>query len=122
MGDMLGETLQALWGDELFELVEYVRSATRSLRDAEDRELRDELIAKLDETMVEVEAVLSEVDPVALLARVTVQGMEETVLTVIVHVVEHFSYHTGQITYAVKSRKGIDLGYYEGLDLNAKNT
>lgn len=82
----------------------------------------DELIAKLDETMTEVEAVLTEVDPVALLARVTVQGMEETVLTVIVHVVEHFSYHTGQITYAVKSRIGIDLGYYEGLDLNAKNT
>ena len=44
MGDMLGETLQALWGDELFELVEYVRSATRSFRDSEDRELRDELI------------------------------------------------------------------------------
>jgi phosphoenolpyruvate carboxylase len=48
MGDMLGKTLQALWGDELFELVEYVRSATRSFRDSEDRELRDELIAKLD--------------------------------------------------------------------------
>jgi len=48
MGDMLGETLQALWGDELFELVEYVRSATRSFRDSEDRELRDELIEKLD--------------------------------------------------------------------------
>ena len=24
MGDMLGETLRALWGQELFELVEYV--------------------------------------------------------------------------------------------------
>ena len=48
MGDMLGETLQTLWGDELFELVEHVRSATRSFRDSEDRELRDELIAKLD--------------------------------------------------------------------------
>ncbi len=28
-----------------------------------------------------------------------------------VHVVEHFSYHVGQITYAVKSTKGIDLQY-----------
>ena len=35
-----------------------------------------------------------------------------------VHVVEHFSYHVGQITYAAKSIKGSDLKYHEGLDLN----
>ena len=35
-----------------------------------------------------------------------------------VHVVEHFSYHVGQITYIAKSRKAVDLGYYAGVDLN----
>ncbi len=50
MGDMLGETLRSLWGDELYELVEYVRAATRSFRDSPDRELREELFAKLDDS------------------------------------------------------------------------
>jgi len=39
-------------------------------------------------------------------------------VSILVHVVEHFSYHVGQITYYVKSRKGIDLKYYSGIDLN----
>ncbi|MDG0867010.1 phosphoenolpyruvate carboxylase [Candidatus Lucifugimonas marina] len=50
MGDMLGETLRGLWGEELYELVEYVRSSTRTLRESPNPELREELIKKLDET------------------------------------------------------------------------
>ncbi|MCH7969519.1 MAG: phosphoenolpyruvate carboxylase [Chloroflexi bacterium] len=50
MGDMLGKTLRTLWGDELFELVEYVRTATRSLRESPDPQLREELFAKIDES------------------------------------------------------------------------
>jgi phosphoenolpyruvate carboxylase len=50
MGDMLGETLRTLWGDDLFELVEYVRVATRSFRDSPDSELCEELFTKLDES------------------------------------------------------------------------
>lgn len=50
MGDMLGKTLRTLWGGELYELVEYVRTATRSLRESPDPELREELFAKLDDS------------------------------------------------------------------------
>jgi phosphoenolpyruvate carboxylase len=50
MGDMLGETLRSLWGEELYDLVEYVRSSTRTLRESPNPELREELINKLDET------------------------------------------------------------------------
>lgn len=50
MGDMLGETLRNLWGDEIFEMVEYVRASTRTLRDSPNPELRDELFKKLDES------------------------------------------------------------------------
>ncbi len=50
MGDMLGETLRALWGEDLYELVEYVRSSTRTLRESPDPELRDQLLKKLDES------------------------------------------------------------------------
>ena len=50
MGDMLGETLRALWGEDLYELVEYVRSSTRTLRESPNPELREELFKKLDES------------------------------------------------------------------------
>ena len=47
-----------------------------------------------------------------------VQGFNESVLSIIIHVIEHFSYHVGQITYYTKFVKDIDTGYYAGLDLN----
>lgn len=50
MGDMLGNTLKSLWGDELYDMVEYVRASTRTLRESPNPELREELIKKLDES------------------------------------------------------------------------
>jgi uncharacterized damage-inducible protein DinB len=49
-----------------------------------------------------------------------VQGFVESGLSILVHVVEHFSYHTGQLAYIVKSRKNVDLGFYRGKNLNAR--
>ena len=50
MGDMLGETLRSLWGDAIYDLVEYVRVSTRTLRESPNPELREQLIKKLDDT------------------------------------------------------------------------
>jgi len=50
-----------------------------------------------------------------------VQGFDYTGMGIIVHVVEHFSYHVGQVSYRVKTLKDVDLGYYAGLDLNVQN-
>jgi len=61
--------------------------------------------------------VMRSVNPSALLEKRPVQIYEESGLSILVHVVEHFSYHTGQITYYVKTRKGVDTGYYAGQDL-----
>ena len=47
-----------------------------------------------------------------------VQGYRETGLAILLHVVEHFSYHTGQITLHTKLMLDIDTGYYAGQDLN----
>ena len=55
-----------------------------------------------------------------LMRKCRVQGFEETVLSVIIHVIEHFSYHTGQIAIIAKYLKDVDLGFYDGFDLNAK--
>jgi len=80
-----------------------------------------ELLARLDETMADVDRALDRLDPESLLAVRRVQGFEEDAVSILVHVIEHFSYHVGQITYYVKTTKAVDLGYYAGVDLNAKN-
>ena len=59
-------------------------------------------------------------DDILLEAR-QVQGYDETVLSILIHVIEHFSYHTGQIAVIAKYLKAQDLGFYEGVDLNVKS-
>lgn len=80
---------------------------------------RDQLLGLLDDTVAEAMAVVERTDPVALLEPRRVQGREESGVSILVHVTEHFSYHTGQISLHVKLRKNIDLGYYAGRNLNA---
>ena len=77
-----------------------------------------ELINRLNVVMVEVNKVLDQLTEEQISQPVSVQGFDETVLSVLVHVVEHFSYHVGQITYFVKWRKNIDTAYYGGLELD----
>ncbi len=76
-----------------------------------------ELLQRLDDTMTEVAQVLDELTAEKILQVVEVQGFKETGLSILVHVVEHFSYHTGQMTYFVKWRKNMDMGYYDGVEL-----
>ena len=77
-----------------------------------------ELMRQLDALMVEVETVLDQLTPANLVATYRVQGYDETGVAILMHVTEHFSYHTGQITYFVKTRKNVDLQYYGGHNLN----
>ena len=78
----------------------------------------DELIQQLDTLMQEVEQVLDQLTPLGLVTTRPVQAYQETGLAILMHITEHFSYHTGQITYYVKTRKNVDLQYYGGQDLN----
>jgi uncharacterized damage-inducible protein DinB len=82
----------------------------------------EDVLARLEAVMAEAGAVLDGLDPGRLLEARRVQGFDETGLSILVHVVEHFSYHTGQIAYAVKAGKDLDLGFYRGVDLNRKST
>jgi uncharacterized damage-inducible protein DinB len=81
---------------------------------------KTELLARLEQTLADARAVIEATDPAKLLDLRRVQGFDESGLNILVHVVEHFSYHTGQITYIVKSRKAVDMGYYSGVDLSKK--
>ncbi len=78
----------------------------------------ERLLQPLEATLAEVRQVLADLPPTALLARRPVQTFEETGLAILIHVVEHFSYHVGQIAYFVKSTKGVDLGFYQGMRLD----
>ncbi|MDG1572960.1 DinB family protein [Robiginitalea sp. M366] len=51
----------------------------------------------------------------------SVQGFRLSGLGMVLHAVEHLSYHTGQIAYAVKAWENKDLGFYDAMDLNVKN-
>jgi uncharacterized damage-inducible protein DinB len=82
---------------------------------------RATLIARLEETLGQAARVLESVKGDSLLETHGVQGREITGLSILVHVVEHFSYHVGQVAYFVKARKGKDLGFYAGRNLNLRN-
>lgn len=93
-------------------------------RDSEFSEMgpipRTTLINALDTLTDEVMEVLNKVTVDDILTMHNVQGYKETGMSILVHVTEHFSYHTGQITYFVKSNKNVDMNYYKGHDLNKK--
>ena len=65
---------------------------------------RAELIASIRATVVEVDRVLEGLAAKRLLDRLRVQDYDGSVLQAIYHVVEHFSYHLGQIQYVQKLR------------------
>lgn len=76
------------------------------------------LINKLNQTVIESYNVIQNLVLDNLTEKRKVQGFDETVMSIIIHVIEHFSYHVGQITYYTKLIKDVDTKYYEGLDLN----
>lgn len=81
---------------------------------------KSELLDRLRSTLAKAGAVMDSLSKEDLIGFHQVQGMKETGVAILIHVVEHFSYHTGQIGYFVKTRLGVDLGYYAGVDLNRK--
>ena len=77
---------------------------------------RAELLEKLERTVVEAAAVLEACDPNLLLEKRTIQGKEVVLFDDIYHVVEHFSYHTGQLIAMVKALQQRGFSWYAHLD------
>jgi uncharacterized damage-inducible protein DinB len=74
---------------------------------------RDELLARLRQTLTEADATLAQLDPDELLERQVIQGLDVSALEAIFHVVEHFSMHAGQIVYIAKQLTSHDLDFYD---------
>ena len=74
---------------------------------------REELRSLLKQTLREVDTTLAQFDPAKLLEMRTIQGLDVSVLEAILHVVEHFSMHTGQIILLTKLLTAHDLHFYD---------
>jgi len=73
----------------------------------------DVLLAQLDGTLDEVDAVLARLSPAELSQMRTIQGREIGVFEAIYHVVEHFSMHVGQIILVAKLHAPGTVRFYE---------
>ena len=82
---------------------------------------KSDLIFLLENLKVNIQITLQEMDEKELVANKKIQGFNETGFSVLVHVIEHFSYHTGQITTLTKMITNKQTGYYHGLNLNQLN-
>lgn len=104
-----------------------------SLEEQDDYRNRDEefsmtggftkiqLIQKLEDTVNKAKLVLNGCNKRQLIKKREVQGFNLSGIGIVIHAVEHYSYHTGQIAFWTKLLTNKDLGFYDGRDLNIKN-
>nr|WP_298998713.1 DinB family protein [uncultured Allomuricauda sp.] len=111
-------------------ITQYGIASLQGLEDDRNRDLefetvsgftKNELLDKLKSTVEKAKQSFVDADSQELLRKRKVQGFEFSGIGNIVHVVEHFSYHTGQIALWTKLLNNKDLGFYDGFDLNIKN-
>jgi uncharacterized damage-inducible protein DinB len=85
--------------------------------DAPEEYDRAQLKKRLLRLQEELEQALRQVDPKELETVRDVQIYQESGLSILIHVIEHFSYHTGQVAYLTKMLTDEDTGFYAGLEL-----
>jgi uncharacterized damage-inducible protein DinB len=109
---------------------QYVCSGIGGQKDVRNRDEEFQLTSACSPKDLKVQMSLLEKDVLEVVNNLTdekltsvyrVQGFEESGISIIIHVIEHFSYHVGQIAQQTKLLVDQDLGFYAGLDLNAKS-
>ena len=82
---------------------------------------KDELLQQLDHTISLAISSISEASSDHYTQLRKVQGFEFSGVGVVLHAVEHFSYHVGQIAFWIKLLTEEDLGFYDHHDLTQLN-
>lgn len=122
----LGNQILHLCGN----MTQYVISSLGEQEDRRDRDAefnardgytKEILTDKLQTTVNQVKEVIQNATEEQLLKKRHVQGFHFSGMGCVIHAVEHYSYHTGQIAFWVKELINQPLGFYDGLDLNEKN-
>lgn len=76
------------------------------------------LLEKIKRVVKTAELIILKCSEENLLKERKVQAFNLSGIGIIIHVVEHFSYHTGQIAFFTKELKNIDLEFYSGIKLD----
>ena len=109
---------------------QYIMSAIGGIEDTRDRDIefetksgfnRAEMAEKVTATLNEAMKIIGNMDAASMLKVYSVQGFKLTGMGIVTHVLEHYSYHAGQVIFWTKLLVNEDLGFYAGIDLNAKN-
>jgi uncharacterized damage-inducible protein DinB len=79
-------------------------------------ESHDSLISKMRATVDEAITVIEGLSAGQLTANYSIQNYDVSGVYALLHVVEHFAQHTGQIIFATKLLTGENLGFYRNLD------
>jgi uncharacterized damage-inducible protein DinB len=74
-----------------------------------------DLSSRLRETVEGAAAVIRRLTTEQLTGSYRIQGYDVSGVEAVLHVVEHFGYHAGQIVFATKMLTGTDLGFYSHL-------
>lgn len=82
---------------------------------------KTDLVFLLQSLRIQLQDCLKEISDNDLERSYRIQGFDVTGFSAMVHVIEHFSYHTGQITTLTKLISNQETGYYAGLNLNNLN-
>lgn len=111
-------------------ITQYVISSLGGQEDLRERDLefetrsgytKSELLEKLNETVEKAKRIINDAKIEQFIRKRDVQGYYFSGIGVVLHAVEHYSYHTGQIAFYTKLLKNTDLGFYDGQDLNLRN-
>jgi len=111
-------------------MTQYVVSSLGEQEDKRNRDLefdttdgfsKEELLSTLKETVTNVKSIIQNALEAQLLKKRSVQGFTFSGMGCVIHAVEHYSYHTGQIAFWVKQLVDEPLGFYDGMDLNELN-
>lgn len=76
---------------------------------------KDDLLNLINELTQDLELYLDRLSELNLGEKISIQSIEGTVFSACIHVIEHFSYHTGQIAFITKLLTKKDLGFYNNL-------
>lgn len=79
---------------------------------------KEELKQRLEVLKAELQEVWKDIPEESLSNKRHIQGFETSVLGALIHGVEHYSYHLGQVSMIVKMLRNIDLKYYENHNLD----
>ncbi len=111
-------------------ITQYAIASLGELEDFRDRDIefetteglsKKELLHQLTDTVEVAKTTIKNASQEQWLKKREVQGFNFSGIGVVLHAVEHYSYHTGQIAFWVKLLNDEQLGFYDGFNLNQRN-